>query len=85
MGTAKSGYIQRKIIKLTEDIKVQYDGTVRDAFGKIYQFAYGEDNLDPVHTVKVKDNQEVCDISIIVDRLNMEFSVGGSTPYDPAL
>jgi len=32
MNTATSGYIQRRIIKLIEDIKVQYDGTVR---GKI--------------------------------------------------
>lgn len=32
MNTATSGYIQRRIIKLIEDIKVQYDGTVRGKF-----------------------------------------------------
>jgi DNA-directed RNA polymerase beta' subunit len=71
MGTAKSGYMQRKIVKLTEDIKIQYDGTVRDTTGKIYQLAYGNNGLDPVHTVKVDNEQQVCDISRIANRLNM--------------
>ena len=47
MNTATSGYIQRKIVKLTEDIKVQYDGTIRDAIGSIYQLAYGEKGAPP--------------------------------------
>ena len=72
MGTSRSGYIQRRIIKLTEDIKVEYDGTVRDATGKIYQLAYSEDGIDPCATVKVKNNQEVCDVSRIIEKLNME-------------
>lgn len=75
MGTAKSGYIQRRIIKLTEDIKIQYDGTVRDATGKIYQLVYGENGIDPINTVKVGKDQEVCDISRIVDKLNMKHEI----------
>jgi DNA-directed RNA polymerase beta' subunit len=63
--------MQRRIIKLTEDIKIQYDGTVRDASNHIYQLAYGETGFDPVHTVKVKNDQEVCDISRMVAKLNM--------------
>ena len=38
MGTATSGYMQRRIVKLTEDMKVQYDGTVRDVTGKSISF-----------------------------------------------
>lgn len=72
MGTATSGYMQRRIVKLTEDIKSQYDGTVRDAVGKTYQLSYGGDGLDPVNTVKVKGKHEVCDISRMVARLNMK-------------
>jgi DNA-directed RNA polymerase beta' subunit len=72
MGTSRSGYIQRRIIKLTEDIKTQYDGTVRDATGKIYQMAYGEDNLDPCQTVKVNSNQELCDIGRLIAKLNLK-------------
>jgi len=71
MGTATSGYMQRRIVKLTEDMKIQYDGTVRDTFGKVYQIAYGQLGFDPVCTVKVKNEQEMCDISRMVARLNM--------------
>ena len=70
--TAKTGYIQRRIIKLTEDIQVQYDGTVRDTVGKIYQLSYGENGMDPVHTVKANGVQDVCNISRMVDKLNMK-------------
>lgn len=72
MGTATSGYMQRRIVKLTEDIKIQYDGTVRDVTGKMYQVSYGDDGLDPVMTTKVKGSQEACDISRLVDKLNMK-------------
>ena len=71
MGTATSGYMQRRIIKLTEDIKVQYDGTVRDATGHIYQMVYGENSYDPTCTVKVQGEQSICNVSRIVDKLNM--------------
>ena len=73
MGTATSGYMQRRIIKLTEDIKVQYDGTVRDIPGNIFQLSYGDYGLDPTTTVKVNDEQQPCDISRIVTRLNMNY------------
>lgn len=72
MGTATSGYMQRRIIKLTEDIKTQHDGSVRDTVGRIYQSAYGDSGIDPTCTVKVKDKQEICDVSRMVARLNME-------------
>jgi hypothetical protein len=67
-----SGYIQRRIVKLTEDIKIQYDGTVRDVIGSIYQLSYGENGIDPKATIKVDDEQQPCDISSIVDKLNMK-------------
>lgn len=75
MGTATSGYMQRRIVKLTEDIKIQYDGTVRDIVGNIYQVAYGETGIDPSRTVKVEGKQEICDVSRIVARLNMQHEV----------
>ena len=71
MGTATSGYMQRRIIKLTEDIKVQYDNTIRDTSGHIYQLVYGESGFDPTCTVKVKGDQEMCDVSRMVAKLNM--------------
>jgi len=72
MGTATSGYMQRRIIKLTEDIKVQYDGTVRDIPGNIFQISYGEYGLDSTCTVKVDNEQQPCDISRMVAKLNLK-------------
>lgn len=72
MGTATSGYMQRRIIKLTEDIKVQNDRTVRDITGKLYQFSFGDTGIDPTCTVKVAGEQEVCDVSRLVTKLNMK-------------
>lgn len=72
MNTATSGYIQRKIVKLTEDIKIQYDGTVRDAIGSIYQLAYGENFIDPKCTIKVDGEQQSCDISSMINKLNVK-------------
>ena len=44
--TPKSGYLYRRLANALQDLKVEYDSTVRDASGKIVQFAYGEDGID---------------------------------------
>ena len=75
MGTSKSGYIQRRIVKCLEDLQIQYDGTVRNTSGSIYQIAYGEDGMDASKTVKVKDDIEVCDIGRMVDKLNLQYEL----------
>ena len=76
-GTAHSGYIQRKIVKNCEDIQVQYDGTVRDCSGKIYQFSYGDNGYDPTKVVKVDGESVPCDVSRLVDRLNTIYETTG--------
>ena len=46
--TARSGYLQRCLIKHLEGVTVQYDQTVRDmsdSNGAVVQFLYGEDGL----------------------------------------
>jgi DNA-directed RNA polymerase II subunit RPB1 len=63
--TAESGYIQRKLIKATEDMMVNYDGTVRNAVGRILQFQYGDSGADTVkqyeYNFKIMEmgNQEI--------------------------
>ena len=49
--TAKSGYIQRKLVKKMEDLKISYSGYITNAKDNIIQFNYG-DNLDPSTSVK---------------------------------
>lgn len=44
--TAESGYIQRKLVKALEDLKVAPDGSVRSASRKIISFKYGGDGMD---------------------------------------
>lgn len=44
--TPKSGYLYRRLANALQDLKQEYDGTVRDATGRIIQYAYGGDNKD---------------------------------------
>ena len=44
--TPKSGYLYRRLANAMQDLKVEYDNTVRDASKKIIQFEYGEDSID---------------------------------------
>jgi DNA-directed RNA polymerase II subunit RPB1 len=43
--TAKTGYVQRRLVKAMEDVMVKYDGTVRNSNGDVIQFLYGEDGM----------------------------------------
>ncbi|MEK6935293.1 MAG: DNA-directed RNA polymerase subunit A' [Nanoarchaeota archaeon] len=44
--TPKSGYLYRRLANALQDIKVEYDQTIRDGSGKIVQFKYGGDGID---------------------------------------
>lgn len=44
--TARSGYLQRCLVKHLESARVHYDHTVRDSDDSVLQFVYGEDGLD---------------------------------------
>jgi DNA-directed RNA polymerase subunit A' len=44
--TPKSGYMYRRLANALQDLKVEYDYTVRDANRNVIQFNYGEDNID---------------------------------------
>jgi DNA-directed RNA polymerase subunit A' len=63
--TPKSGYLYRRLSNAMQDLKVEYDGTVRDASSRIVQFAYGEDGLDVSKTKNgVVDVQKVVDTAM---------------------
>ena len=44
--TPKSGYLYRRLANALQDLKVEYDYTVRDTSNLIIQFKYGEDGID---------------------------------------
>lgn len=76
MKTAQSGYIQRKMVKVMEDVQVKYDGTVRNTNGWVVQWAYGGDGFDRSECAFKDDNVFFADVSKIADRLNNQFEEG---------
>ncbi|MEM2555457.1 MAG: DNA-directed RNA polymerase subunit A'', partial [Candidatus Caldarchaeum sp.] len=59
----QSGYMQRRLINALESLYIDYDGTVRTADeGRIIQFSYGEDGVDPAKS----DHGKAITISNIV-------------------
>ncbi len=44
--TPKSGYLYRRLANALQDLKVEYDGTIRDSNNNILQFQYGHDGID---------------------------------------
>ena len=77
METARSGYIQRSFIKLSEDLKVAYDGTVRDAKGGLHQFAYGNAGFEPSLVTYSKNG---IPMPIEFDRLSARLNCSGQEP-----
>ena len=83
--TSQTGYIQRRLIKGLEDLKVEYDMTVRNNKQKIVQFSYGDDGID---TIRV-ENQILPLVSMSLEDIYAHFHVPNekeansvfSTPY----
>ncbi len=45
--TPRSGYLYRRLANALQDLRKEYDGTVRDSNNNIIQFIYEDDRLDP--------------------------------------
>ena len=71
--TASTGYIQRRMIKLLEDLKVYPDLSVRNSNGSILQQLYGNDGFDPTQTVVLNgDKPTFIDAKRLINRLNVQ-------------
>lgn len=44
--TPKSGYLYRRLANTLQDLRVEYDGTVRDGNNNVIEFKYGDDGKD---------------------------------------
>ena len=71
--TASTGYIQRRLIKALEDLKVEYDMTVRNNRGKIVQFAYGDDGFDSTKG----ETQGVPIVSMSIEDIYVHYDITG--------
>ena len=83
--TADTGHMHHRMVKALEDIKVFNDGSVRNAFGVIFQFAYGGDGFDAgmLEGVKTKTGQFSSFVSTrrLAGKLNTKY--GYVTPGEP--
>ena len=69
--TAETGYMQRRLIKILEDIVVMYDMTVRTCDKReVIQFRYGEDGLDPMKTEDSKNPINLNSLELFVKSLS---------------
>ena len=62
--TPKSGYLYRRLANALQDIKIEYDNTVRDANKSIIQFKYGDDDIDVS-----KSDGGIIDVDRMIDNL----------------
>ena len=71
--TSQTGYIQRRLIKGLEDLKVEYDMTVRNNKGKVIQFKYGDDSFD---STKI-ERQSVPLVGMSIEDIYMHYDIVG--------
>jgi len=79
--TSTTGYIQRRLIKGLEDLMVSYDTTVRTNKGKIVQFTYGDDGIDPVKV----ENQQMPLVSMSIQDIYSHFNIPDETTKNKTL
>lgn len=71
--TADTGYIQRKITKMVEDLKVSYRGTIVNSRNNILEFTYGSDNMDAAKLIDIgKETYCFIDVAHTVECLNKD-------------
>jgi len=79
--TSTTGYIQRRLIKGLEDLMVSYDMTVRTNKGKIVQFTYGDDGIDPVKV----ENQAMPLVSMSIQDIYAHYNIPDESGKTKAL
>jgi len=76
--TATSGYLQRRLVKSMEDLKVAHDFTVRSSNNDIVQFCYGYDGFNSVDLEKQKTNF----IKIDITKLNTNYYIDVNEKFE---
>jgi DNA-directed RNA polymerase II subunit RPB1 len=79
--TSTTGYIQRRLIKGLEDLKIGYDMSVRNNKERIVQFSYGDDGFD---TIKV-ENQVIPIVAMSLEEIYAHYYVSTKEDKDGVL
>ena len=73
--TSMTGYLQRKITKVLEDLQTSYIGSVVTATNRVIQFSYGSDNLDTNKLIKTGNGLSFVHVDHLTSRLNKQFEL----------
>jgi len=77
--TANSGYLQRKLVKSMEDLKVGHDFTVRGSNNDIVQFCYGYDGFN---STDLEIQKGVDFIKISIEKLNDRYYIDTNDKFE---
>jgi len=77
--TANSGYLQRKLVKSMEDLKVAHDFSVRGSNNDIVQFCYGYDGFD---STALEMQSKFSLIMIDIDKLNKNYYLDPAEKFE---
>ena len=80
--TANSGYLQRKLVKCMEDLKVAHDFSVRASNNDIVQFCYGYDGFN---SVDLEVQKKFDFIKISLEKLQDKYYLDPTDKYDYVL
>lgn len=69
--TSTTGYIQRRLIKGLEDLMVGYDMAIRTNKGRVVQFSYGDDGIDPIRV----ENQVIPLVSMSIQDIYAHYNL----------
>ncbi|MBL4898448.1 MAG: hypothetical protein JKX76_02245 [Colwellia sp.] len=70
--TSESGYTQRRMVKIMEDIKIHHDGTVRNSLNTIIQFKYGDDGSDNQQLLRINEELVITNVLRSVAKLKLQ-------------
>ena len=76
--TSATGYVQRKLMKAMEDLKVNYDYSVRTSSGVVVQFTYGGDGMDATFV----ESQPLIIIKLNTDKIIEKFYFNEETNWN---
>tara|TARA_B100000214_G_scaffold342192_1_gene289814 strand:- start:2250 stop:6836 length:4587 start_codon:yes stop_codon:yes gene_type:complete len=79
--TSETGYIQRKLMKSMEDLRVEYDYSVRNSSGCIVQYIYGEDGMDACFV----ESQPLVIMNLSTEEIAKKFLFNKSTDWTKLL
>jgi len=83
--TGETGYMQRRLTKSMEDISVRNDGTVRNAYGLIVQFKYGDDGIDAQKVENIEYNHITIGCPFNPERLLLIAKINSGKSSHPLL